>query len=120
MVAYLQVEAVFETLRFVASCPPGTTIVFDYSVPPDHLPPRQRQRFDTIAGRAAAAGEPWVTFFDPIALDARLRAIGFSDVEDIDADTLNRRYFSTRTDGLSIEGVGRFAHIARANVARRL
>jgi methyltransferase (TIGR00027 family) len=116
VVAYLHLEAIVETLRFVASCQPRTTVVFDYSLPPDRLNPRQRERFDLIAGKAAAAGEPWLTFFDPLELDARLREIGFSDVEDIDADALNRRYFSSRTDGLRIEGVGRFAHLARARV----
>ncbi len=115
VVAYLQLEAVFDTLRFVASGAPLTTIVFDYSTPPDRLAPRQRRRFDIIAAKAAAAGEPWLTFLDPLELDARLREIGFSDVEDIDADTLNSRYFSSRTDGLRIEGVGRFAHTARAS-----
>jgi methyltransferase (TIGR00027 family) len=114
VVAYLHLDAVFETLRFVASCAPGTTVVFDYSIPPDRLPPRQRQRFDVIAGRAAAAGEPWVTFFEPLELEARLREIGFGGVEHVDADALNSRYFSSRTDGLRIEGVGRFARIARA------
>ena len=116
VVAYLKLDAVFETLRFVASCARVTTIVFDYSIPPDRLPPRQRRRFDAISEQAAAAGEPWLTFFDPLELDTRLRAIGFSEVEDIDADALNRRYFWSRADRLRIEGVGRFAHITRARV----
>jgi methyltransferase (TIGR00027 family) len=116
VVAYLNLEAVFDTLLFIASCAPGTTVVFDYSIPPDRLPPRQRRRFDAIAGQAAAAGEPWRTFFDPPDLDARLRAIGFGEIDHVDADALNRLYFSSRTDGLRIEGVGRFAHLARARV----
>jgi methyltransferase (TIGR00027 family) len=114
VVAYLNLDPIFETLRFVASSAPASAIVFDYSIPPDRLPVRQRQRFDAIAGKAAAAGEPWLTFFDPLELDARLREIGFSDVEDVDADTLNGRYFASRADGMRIEGVGRFAHMARA------
>jgi len=118
VVAYLNLDAVFDTLRFVASCAPGTTIVFDYSMPPDRLPPRQRQRFDAIAGKAAAAGEPWRTFFEPLDLEVSLRGIGFGEIEHVDADTLNRRYFSSRTDGLRIEGVGRFAHVARVSNSR--
>ena len=118
VVAYLNLDAIFDTLRFVASCAPATTIVFDYSMPPDHLAPRQRQRFDAIAGKAAAAGEPWLTFFEPLDLEVRLRAIGFGEIAHVDADTLNHLYFSSRTDGLRIEGVGRFAHIARATNSR--
>ena len=117
VVAYLKLDAIDDTLRFVASCAPPTTIVFDYSIPPDRLPPRQRQRFDVIAGRAAAAGEPWLTFFEPLELDVRLREIGFGAIDHVDADALNRLYFSDRTDGLRIEGVGRFARIT---AARRL
>jgi len=120
VVAYLHLDAVFDTLRFVASCaPPTTTIVFDYSIPPDRLPPRQRQRFDKIAGRAAAAGEPWRTFFEPLELDIRLREIGFAEIDHVDADTLNGLYFSSRTDGLRIDGVGRFARLTRALLSTR-
>ena len=102
VVAYLELEAVLDVLRFVASSAVGTTIVFDYAVPPDAIPPRHRARFDALASRVAAAGEPWRTFFAPNDLEARLRDIGFSDIEDVDGDELNVRYFSSRADGLSI------------------
>jgi O-methyltransferase involved in polyketide biosynthesis len=69
-----------------------------------------------LAARVAAAGEPWRTFFDPADLEARLRGIGFSDVQDVDGESLNARYFSSRADGLRIEGLGRMAHLARAQV----
>ena len=116
MVAYLQLEAVLDVLRFVASCAIGSTIVFDYALPPDALLPQHRARFDALAGRVAAAGEPWRTFFDPLDLKARLRGIGFSDAEDVDGDALNARYFASRADGLRIEGLGRLAHLVRAQV----
>jgi O-methyltransferase involved in polyketide biosynthesis len=118
VVAYLNLNAVWNTLRFVVSCAPPTTIVFDYSMPPDRLAPRQRQRFDAIAEKAAAAGEPWRTFFEPLDLEVRLRELGFGEIAHVDADALNRRYFSSRTDGLRIDGVGRFAHIACATNSR--
>jgi len=116
VIAYLDVEAVLNTLRYAASCAAGTAIVFDYAIPPDRLPPRQRERFDEIAQRVAAAGEPWRTFFEPAHIEATLRALGFSEIEDVDADALNRRYFTSHTGGLRIEGVARMAHIARARV----
>jgi len=116
VVAYLELPAVIDTLRFVASGAPGTTIVFDYAVPPDRLTPPQRARFDAVAGRVAAVGEPWRTFFEPAELETTLRRIGFGDMEDVDADALNSRYFASRTDGLCIEGIGRLARIARAVV----
>ena len=116
VVAYLGEEAVFNTFSAVTSCAAGTTIVFDYALPPDRLPERARARFDLLAGRVAAAGEPWRTFFEPADIAARLRAIGFTEVEDVNADVLNQRYFLARNDGLRIEGLGRLAHIACARV----
>jgi methyltransferase (TIGR00027 family) len=114
VVAYLERESVVDALRYVASGATGTTIVFDYALPPDSLPPRQRARFDALAGRVAAAGEPWRTFFEPAELEATLRQAGFTTIDDLDADALNSRYFVGRTDGLRIDGVGRLAHLARA------
>ena len=114
--AYLPLEAILDVLRFIASCAAATTVVFDYAIPPDALPPQHRARFDALAGRVAAAGEPWRTFFYPSDLEARLRGIGFSNIEDVDGDALNARYFSSRADGLRIEGLARLAHIARAQV----
>jgi methyltransferase (TIGR00027 family) len=116
VVAYLELEAILEVLGFVASCGAGATVVFDYAIPPDALPERHRARFDALAGRVAAAVEPWRTFFMPVDIEAHLRDAGFSEIEDIDGDALNVRYFSSRTDGLSIEGLGRLAHIMRAQV----
>lgn len=116
VVAYLELEAVLDTLRFIASCAAGTTVVFDYAVPPDGLAPRQRAGFDVVAGRVAAAGEPWRTFFEPSDLESRLRALGFSDVESLGADALNGRYFSARRDDLRIDGIGRLAYLARVTV----
>ena len=116
VVAYLELESIGDVLRFVASCAAGSTIVFDYAIPPDRLPPHHRARFDALAGRVASVGEPWRTFFDPADLANWFREIGFSEVEDVDADALNARYFDSRVDGLRIEGVGRMAHLARARV----
>ena len=106
VVAYLCLDAVCDTLRFMASCaPPGDSLrLFDSTRSPA---PRQRQRFDTIAGRAAAAGEPWRTFFEPLELDARLRRSA-SAIDHIDADLLNSLYFSSRT--------GRPAHRRRGPI----
>lgn len=111
VVAYLELAAITRTLEFVASCASGTAIVFDYSIPPDRLPPRQRARFETISSRAAAVGEPWRTFFEPHEAAALLRSAGFAAIEDVDADALNARYFSGRRDGLRVDGVGRLAHL---------
>jgi hypothetical protein len=52
------------TLKFVASLPPGTEIVFDYAIPPSALSESDRKRHDDVApgGRAAEQGEPWLAY----------------------------------------------------------
>lgn len=59
-------------------------------------------------------GELYQTFLEPPELERRLREIGFGEIEPVDADALNALYFSSRADGLRIEGVGRLTHLAQA------
>jgi len=109
---YLEPANVLATLAAVAPLAAGGGgIVFDYNVPPASLPPPSRAAFDGLAARVAAAGEPFRGFFEPDALMAALRDIGFRDVLDLSPDELNARFLSDRTDGLRVGSVG---HIATA------
>jgi methyltransferase (TIGR00027 family) len=114
VVPYLERDAIVSTLRYIASCAAGATVVFDYGIPPDGLPPRLRAAFDAVARRVAAAGEPWRTFFRPSEIAGLLRDAGFTRLDDVDGEALNERYFASRADGLRLEGIGRLAHLARA------
>lgn len=104
VIPYLTRSAALETLRFVASLPPGSEIVFDYALPPESLDPVRRQAFDALAARVAASGEPFQTFFDPAELETELRRIGFASFEDLETEEINARYFSGRSDGLRVAG----------------
>jgi methyltransferase (TIGR00027 family) len=110
---YLTRDAIDATLGFIASRPGGSGVVFDYAMSPSLLSPAQLWVFDAMAKRVAAAGEPWQTYFDPSALAADLKAMGFTQVEDVDAAALNERYFRDRADGLQI---GSLAHLMNARV----
>jgi methyltransferase (TIGR00027 family) len=111
---YLTSSAVASTLRFVASLPVGSGIVFDYMIPPVLLSPAERQAFDALARRVAQAGEPFQTFFDPPSLATSLKQeLGFGQIEDIEPEEMNDRYFRGRTDDLR---VGSLAHIMNARV----
>jgi methyltransferase (TIGR00027 family) len=106
---YLTLPAIDATLEFLAAAAGAHGgVAFDYAVDPALLTPAQRAVFDAMAARVAAAGEPWVTTFDPAALATRLRGHGFAAVEDADGGVLNARYFADRTDGLR---VGSLAHL---------
>jgi methyltransferase (TIGR00027 family) len=110
---YLTTEAVMTTLRFIASAPEGSAVVFDYILSPSLLTAAQRSRFDALAQRVASVGEPWQTFFDPALLTRELRAMGFGYVEDNGPEEINARYFKDRRDGLR---VGSLSHLMKAQV----
>jgi methyltransferase (TIGR00027 family) len=110
---YLTTDVVMSTLRFIASAPSGSAVVFDYMLAPSLLTPEQRSRFDALAQRVASAGEPWQTFFDPELLTRDLQNIGFGYVEDSGQEDINTRYFKDRKDGLR---VGSLSHIMKARV----
>ncbi len=110
---YLTISAINATLQFVASMPAGSGIVFDYMITPSLLSPTARAVFDRLAQRAAAAGEPFQTFFDPPSLKASLGALGFGQVKDVEPQEMDARYFQGRTDKLR---TGRLAHVINARV----
>ncbi len=110
---YLTNSAVTATLRFVASMPVGSGIVFDYTISPSLLNPTARLAFDRLAHHVGLAGEPFETFFDPSQLQCDLRAMGFGQVEDLGPGEINSRYFQGRPDKLRVGG---FTHVMNARV----
>jgi methyltransferase (TIGR00027 family) len=113
VVPYLTRNAAIDTLKVVASLPPGTEIVFDYAIPPATLGKEDRARHDDAAGVVATRGEPWLTYFEPATLGAELRAIGLKQVEDLGPDELHERYFKGRTDGLRLPAMARLVKAGR-------
>ncbi len=104
---YLSNPAIMETLGFVASMPSGSAIVFDYTLSPSLLDPKERRVFDIMALYVARTGEPFQTTFDPSILQSTLAAMGFGHTEDLDLAAINGRYFYGRTDGLKVGGFSR-------------
>jgi methyltransferase (TIGR00027 family) len=90
---YLTRDAVMATLGFVARCPAGSGVTFDYLIPPGSMPWLQRIGFYLLARRLAAAGEPW-RVFAPDELARELAALGFRRLEDLDGPAINARYFA--------------------------
>ncbi len=110
---YLTIDAISATLRFVASMPADSGIVFDYMISPSLLDPTSRMAFDSLAHRVVLAGEPFQTFFNPSSLKVTLRAMGFGQIEDIEPEEMDARYFRGQTDK---SRVGRLAHMINARV----
>ncbi len=114
VVPYLTREAVMAVLGFVvANLKPGSEIVFDYPGAVEGQPHESRAAFAALAARVAAAGEPFLTTFEPEALASELRALGFREIVDLDSPALTARYFDARSDGLAVRGLG---HLLKARV----
>ncbi|HKU12805.1 MAG TPA: class I SAM-dependent methyltransferase [Steroidobacteraceae bacterium] len=83
---YLPRPAIDAVLQSVAEFPAGSEIVLTFASASDT--PR------AIAERAAQAGEPWLSFFEPAQMQAVLHAAGFTSVELLTPEEAERRYFA--------------------------
>ena len=97
---YLTEEAVFTTLRYVASLAPGSEIVFQYFLPEALFDDENRRLLALWKARRASVGEPVLSQFEPTTLATRMRECGFTQVWDVGPEVLDARYFAGRTDGL--------------------
>jgi len=111
VVPYLTEQAILATLGFIAALPGGAEVVFDYSNPPESIDaPQRRAAHEALAARVAASGEAFTSYFDTGALAARLRALGFAEIEDLGLADIAARYFPHPPRSFSGGG----GHILRA------
>lgn len=91
---YLPETAIDATLGAVAQFPTGSEIVFTFA-------PREPSNSPGIlATLAAAAGEPWLSYFEPEELAQKLDAFSLNQVEFLTPEEATRLYYQTRADGL--------------------
>jgi methyltransferase (TIGR00027 family) len=110
VVPYLTEEAVWATAGFVASLPNGAHAVFDYGDAPASLSPEMRASHERRAAQVTALGEPFMSYFEPLELRAKLISLGFSEVEDLGPRQIASRYFPSHADTAPERG----GHILRA------
>ena len=104
---YLEPESVLATLAaLVPLAAGGGGVAFDYRVPTESLEPSARAAIEALAARVAAAGEPFRGAFEPEALAAAMRGMGFREIRDLDANALNAAFFAGRADRLRVGGTG--------------
>ena len=99
---YLTEEAVFKTLRYVASLAAGSEIVFQYFLPEALCNDEDRPMLTLWKAVRSSQGEPVLSLFEPSDLAARLRALGFTQIWDIGPEEADARYCAGRTDGLCV------------------
>ncbi|SFV12044.1 class I SAM-dependent methyltransferase [Pseudoduganella namucuonensis] len=110
---YLEPGDVEDTLRHIAGCAPGSSVVFDYVVAPELQAPADRAAMDAISASLAHGGEPWKSNFHPDALDRMLRGLGYSRVEHFDRERMAAMYLAGRGDQLHL---GSATRMVRATV----
>ncbi|HEV7704787.1 MAG TPA: class I SAM-dependent methyltransferase [Gemmatimonadaceae bacterium] len=97
---YLDNEIVLGTFRAIREMNAWNGVAFDYAVPRETLGLVGRLALDAVSRRVKKAGEPFRGFFAPAALVAKMRAMGYSQIEDLGSAEIDARYFSGRTDKL--------------------
>lgn len=97
VVPYLTKPAISSTLTLIGGLEGGAEVVFDYADPPHTLSPEAHAAHQQRAARVAALGEPFLTYFEPPALHAELKALGFDRIEDLGPQGLLARHFPSAT-----------------------
>ncbi|GAA5051169.1 class I SAM-dependent methyltransferase [Nocardia callitridis] len=96
VVFYLTQDAVRATLEYIARQSESAEVIFDYLRAADT--DEDRARLQARANRATAVGEPWFSYFTPDDIAARLRALGFTDIEDHAAADVITGYLDGSTE----------------------
>lgn len=97
---YLTRDAIMTMLRQVATLTQGSTFVMTFLLPLELADPAVRPGLEMAEKGARASGTPFISFFTPQEITALALQMGFRTAEHVSADTLARRYFAGRTDGL--------------------
>jgi hypothetical protein len=71
-----------------------------FLLPLELAEPEIRPWLELAEKGARASGTPFISFFTPAQMISLGRAAGFGEVRHVSAETLARRYFAGRNDGL--------------------
>ena len=98
---YLTRAAIDTSWALIANNPGGGEVVFDYAMARETMKAEERAMFDALTARAAEAGEPFLTAFDPATLLDELRAVGFAKIQDATIGDILAKHFPNlpRSDG---------------------
>jgi methyltransferase (TIGR00027 family) len=98
---YLEDEMADDILRFVASLPPSSEIVFTFVVPDGELDGINLEIARRAAARTAELGEPWKSRLQPRAMVDKVKRLGFGEVFHLSPELAQARYFAGRSDKLA-------------------
>jgi methyltransferase (TIGR00027 family) len=93
---YLNEAAINLALKSMAAYPSESEVVLTFKQPPTKTVGRAAEAARKLAENVASVGEPFVSFFEPKTMEAKLLSVGFSKVEFLDLKTADMRYFASR------------------------
>jgi methyltransferase (TIGR00027 family) len=106
---YLPEQAIDATLEMIGGFCEGTELVIEYLVPVDMRDGDGQALADFFMPRAAAFGEPWLTFLTPTEIAGMLTARSMIVLEDVGrSDQIEPRLWE-RSDALRPHELGRLA-----------
>jgi len=97
---YISRNATEALLRFAASLPAQSEIVFTFSPPDDEMDSDELAATVWSLAATAATGEPWLTRLRAPELSSLLTSLGFREIFHLTRELAQERYFSGRTDTL--------------------
>jgi len=110
---YLTTDATLRTLRDVAATTAsGSELVFQFVRPPATLAREEAALVTAFAERNGAAGEPWLSYFEPAEMEHHLLAAGFSRVVHFGPEEAAERYLRGRGGGLCMPA---YFHMIKAS-----
>jgi methyltransferase (TIGR00027 family) len=104
VVPYLTADAALATLGFIASLSGRAHVVFDYANPRQAMSDAARAVHDALAARVSSVGEMFRTCWDTERLHARLRDLGYRQLEDLGPVEIVARYPAGRVGTVSDRG----------------
>jgi methyltransferase (TIGR00027 family) len=100
---YLTKDALSQMLRDIAGTSlPGSELVLQYVAPPESFETSEAALVQALANRAVESGERWLSFYEPVEMERRLREAGFGAISQFGRDLATERYLRNRTDGLTL------------------
>jgi methyltransferase (TIGR00027 family) len=99
---YLESETVMDALEALTSLNAGVEVVFDYGPAAAGLSGAMRSAHQRRAAKIEAAGEPWVSGFEPRSLINALSQLGYGHIEDLGPREINARFYDGRADRLRV------------------
>jgi methyltransferase (TIGR00027 family) len=99
---YLNENAIDAVLLSVASFPAGSEIVLTFAQLSAPELNNSNNFPSLLASLVSSAGEPFLSFFEPDAIETKLRNSGFSKVEFLSSTEAETRYFRHRPNDLPV------------------